>query len=329
LPFGVVIALAINEKTALSKILNSKLLIFIGLVSYSIYLTHTPILHMVESIYHFTNLATNIISIVITFAITVLISALTYWLVERPYFIKSIHLEKPINAPINISSKRIAILLLTICVIYFLATFAAFQSDFNFFSIQYPSPASVVISPKINSSEAILMHNHPQIVMQINSRENNLGVITMNLSHERNTFGSDSLTQLLFRIKEKGSSVWYSTSGYDLFRIKDGTHYPFGFPTITNSKNKTYIVELYLSNPATSDHLILNVANGSIRTVYPVNKLQLVENPIRLLIFTQNKVVNVLDNSQAQYSLILFFPFLLFSGFFILSDLKRKRVDLC
>ena len=329
LPFGIIIAIAINEKTYLAKILSSKILVFIGLISYSIYLSHASVLHMVETIFHPTGIFTNFILILGTFIITVLVSYILYNLLEKPYFIKSKETDKTINSPMLISGRRISLLIIAICVLYVSATFYAFQSDFNFFSEQFGQSRSVITSPNLyGDAKTISLQNNQKILMAIKAEENNLGVITMNISHEKQTkTPSDTTSQLMFRIKEQGSSSWYSTTGYDLFRIKDGTHYPFGFPSISNSKDKTYIVELYLSNPKTPDNIILNAADGSVRTVYPVSKTELIKNPVKFASFIKNRIVNVSNSQEARYSLLFFTPFLFISLYLFFSINKRNYLS--
>jgi peptidoglycan/LPS O-acetylase OafA/YrhL len=322
LPFGTVIMLALNSKTALSKMLSSKFLIFIGMISYSIYLTHTPILHMVQDVFHASNFLTNTISILLSFGITVAISMLTFRLLEKPYFIKPKFNQKPINAPMNISKGRISAIISIMLGVYLLAVFSAFQSDFNFFSMQVPYSSNVLISPKVNANTSTVpINGNSKIIMQFKAKENNLGVITMSIDHKtaRNKL-VDLDSQLFFRIKEKGSSSWYSQSGYDLYKINGASvHHPFGFPLIVNSKDRTYVVELYLSNPSSGEYVVLDIVKNSMKTVYPINKMQLIRDPVKLMSFVENRITTVVGDRDARYVFFLFLPFLSISLYLIFS----------
>lgn len=48
---------------------------------------------------------------------------------------------------------------------------------------------------------------------------------------------------VIFRIKEKGSGDWYYQSEY-YNTSNTKTFFPFGFPVISNSKGKTYQIEI-------------------------------------------------------------------------------------
>lgn len=317
LPFGLVIALAIDSKTTLSKILSSRFLVFIGLISYSIYLTHTPILHMMQGFFAPWNVLSNLLFVSATFVVTVFISIFLYKLVEKPYFIKSKNKDNLNNSKTYITKKKIGTIFIFVIILYFVGVFFAYQSDFNFFSIEYPYSSSVIDFPKTNE-KYISLNKFPKISMQIAAYDNYFGVITMHIAHKTipNQKG-DLSTQLIFKIKEKGSKDWYSISKYDLYRIKDSIHHPFGFPVINNSKNKIYTVELSLSKPKSPEYILFDTTDQSIKSVYPVNKMQLIKNPVNLLKFTQNRIINVFYNNEARYVIILFIPFVLALSYLI------------
>ncbi len=71
-----------NEKELITKILSSKILIFIGLISYSLYLWHYPVF----AFYRITEFLpqNNVIKILIFFLV-ILLSTFTYFYIEKPF----------------------------------------------------------------------------------------------------------------------------------------------------------------------------------------------------------------------------------------------------
>jgi len=140
-PVTFIMAVSLDHQTFLSKILNSRILVFLGTISYSIYLSHTPIIYIMKSLYTVNNLFTNIIQLLIVVFLTILVSIYWYQLLERPYFkrdkVKEIIKEHRANGLVNFIRKPAFIFSLLGCI-YLIAIFNAYQSNFNFFSTQVP-----------------------------------------------------------------------------------------------------------------------------------------------------------------------------------------------
>jgi peptidoglycan/LPS O-acetylase OafA/YrhL len=321
IPFALVIAISLDHRNLLSKMFSSKILVFLGLVSYSIYLSHTSVVHILETLLKPTSVISSATFIILTVTVTIILSRILYRLLEKPYFMRPKE-AKTIAVNTNSNLVKPAFLTLSIiCVIYILATFNAYQSSFNFFSIEYPSSQVVFISPQIKPGQNYLsLKTYPVIDMQIYSPEDNLGIIVMHLTAQ------NSMNKLIFRIKEKGARDWYATTGYRLSTVGDSKNHPFGFPVIPDSKGKTYEIQLSLPEikTPTPEYAWIETTPSSIRNVYPVNKTQLVKNPRQLFIFVEKKTSNVFSNLEAQEVLIFLCPLLLLSLFLFLP--KRSKV---
>ena len=76
------------DKGVLPKILSSKFLVFIGIISYSIYLSHTPVIHIMRPLFNLRHLPGDFFYAFATFLVTACISFTLYHLLEKPYFIK-------------------------------------------------------------------------------------------------------------------------------------------------------------------------------------------------------------------------------------------------
>ena len=88
LPFTLLIAIALNHESFFAKILSSKSLVFIGIISYSIYLSHTPVIHIMRPLFNLRHLPGDFFYVLATFLVTTYLSCTLYYLLEKPYFIK-------------------------------------------------------------------------------------------------------------------------------------------------------------------------------------------------------------------------------------------------
>lgn len=85
--FTFLVALLLVPKTALARIFSSKFLVYIGTVSYSIYLTHIWVQESIIRIFGKSDGVRHTVLLVLAaFAINVLLASILYWLLERPYF---------------------------------------------------------------------------------------------------------------------------------------------------------------------------------------------------------------------------------------------------
>lgn len=92
-PFTLVVLSALNHKSAVSKILSSRILVFIGIISYSLYLCHMPVIWniIMQSPFYRPNprnISTDLVFALGTLLLTICISYVLYYLVEKPYFTK-------------------------------------------------------------------------------------------------------------------------------------------------------------------------------------------------------------------------------------------------
>ena len=80
---------------------------------------------------------------------------------------------------------------------------------------------------------------HQKIQGEFTATNNRLGIVEIKF----NVFYETIHDTLIFRIKEKGDTDWYYQSEHNNIAQTQG-FFPFGFPVISNSKNKTYEFEL-------------------------------------------------------------------------------------
>ncbi|HVA96608.1 MAG TPA: acyltransferase [Candidatus Acidoferrales bacterium] len=325
-PIAFVMAISLDQKTLLSKILSSRILVFIGTISYSVYLIHTPILHMVEDSFHATNALTNLLQMIVTISITIALSLLWYHWLEKPYFKRNKEkevLEAYHHNHLLVFIRRPAFLFPVIACFYIIAIFSAYESSFNFFSIQAPFTNVIFKNPKIDSRSTIAsMKQYPKVDFQITSEQDNFEIVMMHIIPRQTSKIINVDQSLIFHIKEVGQKSWYATSSYNLLFLGD-SQLPIGFPQITNAKGKTYLVEMLMSAPASAKYLTFDT--GSLEGVYKVNKTQLIKHPSQLFTFIFARVLTVIRNQEAQLTFYLFLPILFL---FIVLSFSRKKFAL-
>ena len=74
---------------------------------------------------------------------------------------------------------------------------------------------------------------------EFRAKENNLGIIAIAFDPRYKTWDD-----IIFRIKEKGQNRWYFSNKYWAGQFLDFQYFPFGFPIIKQSKNRTYQFEI-------------------------------------------------------------------------------------
>jgi len=165
-------------------------------------------------------------------------------------------------------------------------------------------------------SMSILVHEHPTttrkptsllkgsiLTYEIQPPLNNLGIIAVRFQ----TQGKINDDIIIFRIKEKGTSSWLYSGNYKTDQFQDHELFPFGFPLIPQSANKSYVFELESYRGTESEHVTIDSIRPVIVSKYyhPANG----ERPITLanIALGLNKIINLLSNSSFVFPLFIFF----------------------
>lgn len=309
LPLTFCVAMMLDKRTIISKIFSARILVFLGTVSYSIYLSHAIIIHIAEELYKPTGVISNIAYVVIVFSADILIASFLFLLLEKPYFRRSKQ-QRTENISLGKKTRNVRSILYGVCIVYIFSIFFAYQSSFNFFSVTYPISSQSLIYPGTGINEGLIsMKQYPKIQILMKAKDNNLGLITVRVNHTAAQTETKNPQLLLFSIKEKDAKSWYGISSYKAYQFDNNPVFPFGFPRIAQSKGKTYLVELALGDRSSADYF--SIDSHSFESVYEANKIQLIKDPLKLLSFIEAKLQTVLSNKEALLGFILVIPFLL------------------
>lgn len=171
-----------------------------------------------------------------------------------------------------------------------------------------------------NSVQLLTSRDNQLIRGTFTSTFDNLGIIFL---HIKPMVTDD--TALNFRLKEKDATEWYTSSIHDKIGLMGYEYYPFGFPQLTDSRNKIYTFELL---PVSKDQqLSIEISKQSplIMNKYLVNKSDLLSDPTLLIRFVTSKIRYSLEHTHVlKDSLFAILPLLIY--LFILIDQKFFRL---
>lgn len=313
IPLTFFVAILLDKESLFSKFFSIKILAFVGTVSYSIYLSHSLIIHIAHLMVNPTDIGSNIVYVFTVFTITVASASVLFFFLERPYFYKKEEKKKKKFANKNKPLLIPQYIFVGVSLVYIIGVFAAFQSKqgYNVLSFQSVIPQSQIkITDKTVADDAITLAYPAKIAIIFSAAGNNLGLLSVRITH---TINKNQLPQQLqFSLQEDRNSSTYSAL-YNLDEFNSGNVFPFGFPPITNAQGKIFIATLQLTNPQSSDHVVL--FTNSMQTVYAVTKTELIKNPKLLISLFYSKIANVLSTPEALFALFLLLPFFIFSLF--------------
>ena len=165
IPYTLVVALLLLPETVLTRIFSSKILIYIGTVSYSIYLSHNWVFNVARVILgHSTSILQFVYYIIFSFLFCVLFASILYFLLERPYFIKRTAKEKKV---VNFSykpSNKALFIYVGICVLYISVTFFSYRIGLPYNLLHDPYFKKIAASSNNNKVDSAVLERERLIV---------------------------------------------------------------------------------------------------------------------------------------------------------------------
>lgn len=159
---------------------------------------------------------------------------------------------------------------------------------------------------------------------EFTAKENNLGIIAIAFDPRFRTWDD-----VIFRVKEKGSREWYFSNKYWALQFLDFEYFPFGFPIIKESKNKTYQFEIKSLVAKEGEGVAVRKNFPTVVIKYQVNKNDLLANKINLIKFFFKKFLNNFYTPEFIFVfLVSLSPFLLYSIYFLKKSLSLKLLDI-
>lgn len=143
------------------------------------------------------------------------------------------------------------------------------------------------------------------------AKENNLGAVAIRL---HNFNGKEAQLrikrvpedEIIFRFKEKNSNKWYYEHVYSGGQFHELEYFPFGFIPIADSKNKSYVFEIYSRNGEEGNVLSISNKQPHIITQYQFNRQELIGNNDMLIDFVLKKMIYAFSHLEFYFVVFIF-----------------------
>ncbi len=309
---ALIIAVIISTQGQISKALGVRPLVFIGGISYSIYLSHTALVDTGHLLHRPQNSYQELLFITTILICTIGVATYLNRMLEAPYFR---HRPEQTITPQSLSSNKTSLSRIgwITCTIVIVLLFIAYQSRFNLLSRTYKVTAEALQTPQLGLTiKNVSLRDYPELLITFTSPEDRLGIVTADLTYSyiKNADPTSSAL-LIFKMKPSDSPNWTSVSTFKPVEVGDSRSHPFGFPLIQQAKGKTYTLSLSLSDRTAPQNITLNITNGSVlTTVHQLSKNDLLRSPVKILSLLQNRALVVIQNNEAQNVALKMAPFI-------------------
>lgn len=303
IPFGYIVYSLVEEETPLSTLFTKSQFLFLGTISYSMYIGHTAIVDGMHLIFRPYDLMSNVLFLVVTAIVFLLVATALHNIIEIPYF--EFKPEKKATEDIAITRPLPYFILFFVFLFLF---FTVYTSQFNFFSQQ--KKYKDIISAPVKITEK-------PFTFTFKSQEDNMGIILLHLTNvvgdtlpkDAKKIDPNIKQRFQIRMKEVGSNDWHASQDTAPAEIGNSTSYPFGFPVVPQSKGKEFIVELSIINIDYTSAVLLNKDEYPLVTVHQIPKKTLLTNPLMLMMHTGEKLQTAFTNPEAIITLLCIMPF--------------------
>ncbi len=322
LPLAGVLAVTLG-KNRFAQFFESKLLVWLGTLSYSIYLTHTIAIEIFTKNGAPTSLLSTLWIAGISAALTLFLSIGLNTYLEKPYFSRGKQANKETSEFLRPN--------------YFQQTFTQwwkslrtprfrFHPWYLFVILLVFATLVVWVGQRPPLPLTAFVHAHEETISQdrislmeesvtvpFTAYQDNLGMILVSLDRrlreETEEEKNQGIPYLVTSILKNTETI--TTSRHSLLILHDGRNFPIGLPIQADSKGQAYALSLAVDTPIPSVSLWIG-EQGITRfyTVYFPNKKELVQNPSALLQLAWNTLSVPFQSPQAQtyWVLMAFFP---------------------
>lgn len=182
---------------------------------------------------------------------------------------------------------------------FFLIACFIFQKIYDY---QDYSPTIITENSSFDSHTPIDLYQNTTVKGSFKAQHNHLGIIGIKF----NTHQRINDDYLQFSIKEKGQNDWFYTAKYKVDQFQNNEYFPFGFPEIEKSSNKTYEIEIKSLNGKNYNYLTLSPFSDDFIIKYNFTKNYLQNNKKEIPSYLLNKSLSYL-NHLSLYSWIFIF----------------------
>lgn len=294
---------------------QSRLLVWIGAISYSLYLTHTigiDLLRGGEQIPSTWSLIQVMAYVTCAILISLGLAKLLYELLEKPYFesrsklaANFLHPQKA-DAAESSAKRKSSIPLL---VFYIFLIIAGLQKEYSLTSMTHREMNTRFITPVTNSS--VSFADSKELIFEVKAVDDNFGIFSLPIRYVGNKTkpvgdAIDMSHALRVTVHDVASQTLISSNEYAGWRFGAESHqYPFGFPQQIESKGKTYLVRFESLRASPDDYIVVSNPESELVTVYQIDKSRLFRNPISLLTILWRKLLLIATSNEFGWVILL------------------------
>lgn len=216
----------------------------------------------------------------------------------------------------TISKRRFSLLIFTSLILFILSfIFFVFVNNDQintspYYAGEVPAYADLTTITQKESWSGNNLRDKTELVVKkiiedsFTAKTDNLGTIAIPLD----THGKSVNGAMVFRVKETSNKNWYYQNTYKANQFQDNAPFPFGFPVIIDSKNKSYTFQIEAIAGKSNNSISLSKVNNFFFSKYKFPKEVLVKNPhalLQFLIVKMNTRLSVITSGEI--SLIIIF----------------------
>lgn len=310
---SIFIAAALTKGSVIQKIMSNKFMVFLGMISFSLYLIHIEVISWVSKILPLNGVNLShaslyvLIFIAVTAVIAISISYLLFRFVEALYFSKKVTKTKQLRKEVKIEQKRLSIRT---------SIFAVVLCSFIFFVYTFTFSHSLLIEHVSVPNPQISLLQNPT-TFQIHADHNWLGIISIDARY----IGDPNKSAVKKRPADVTLSLFsdgkkIATTTYHAYLVKNLQQFQFGFQPIPNSKGKIYTARIILENGKSDDQVVLNNSKAVGMYVLEGGKFE------RMSQLTANRILFVLTDLEALFAILFFITTAL--GILYIEKLDKK-----
>jgi hypothetical protein len=322
--------LTLHSDNLWSKFLRLKPFLILGQISFSIYLTHTIAIEMFVRSGEPETLSAMWIATLLAIPMTLFLSAILNFCLERPYFNK-IRAASTTSAA---SAKKITLLKdkdeprIYATILGKVVTFSLVMLFFVWTGFRVPvAMTALVVSHYYPQVKKVTALQHEALRFDFVGQYSNLGMMFVHLrpltKAEQTSLnigpGPDDLAAVNVKVTTDGDKE-IASNNYPVYQISDSHFHPIGLPLTPASQNQNFTTTISL----TGDKPMLPIAfvndQPALRTAYFFTKKESLTQPKLLSTLLLNKLIQPFQEKEA-HTLILYFTPLL--GLLLIANIRQ------
>jgi len=304
---ALVVLNAIIPNSLTYRIFRVKIITFLGLVSYSLYLIHEDIIPWFSSLGKVLSPLVPVdviqfMEILLPVIVCVGIAALLFKTVEFLYFeskkktIVKNQLKRSNAVPVHggFSAAQYSVVLSFVILLFSIVYAGSYSPTLLVQRGQDP-----LLHP-FWKEESLLVH---PFTVSFLSGDNNLSVVGIDMRYEKSagvTIATNKNPSVLkFELFDEGGKLLFSSTR-NAYIVEGSPRFQFGFPTISQSEKRKYTAKLSLIGGKLDDNIIIENPGVSFISIYSTDRTTLLRDPLK---FVWNRTLFIISHPNYLFAI--------------------------